>query len=137
LLAIREDLQSGVELARSMVEDPGPMSHVQPNNLPLAYSILAIAKLGSPEDISFLEKLFDNDNDIVPGNRREPFESQVRDVALASAIHLSGRNPREFGFDRLTADANYLFSYRTIGFATDAERTAAHEKWRKVSPSQN
>ncbi|UUO04427.1 hypothetical protein M4951_13595 [Blastopirellula sp. J2-11] len=134
LLSIREDLQAGVLLARSMVEDPGPSSQAVPNNLHLAYSILAIAKLGSTEDIPFLEQLFDNDNGIVPVNQREPFESQVRDVALAAAVHLSGRNPREFSFDRITADANYLYSYRTIGFATDVERSAAFEKWAKFSP---
>lgn len=135
LLAIREDLRAGVLLARSMVDDPGRTTQAIPNNLHLAYSILAIAKLGSTEDIPFLEKLFDNDNDIVPLNQREPFESQVRDIALAAAIHLSGRNPREFGFTRITADANYLFSYRTVGFANDAERSAAFEKWRKTSPA--
>ncbi|MCC9627053.1 hypothetical protein LOC68_01415 [Blastopirellula sp. JC732] len=136
LLAIREDLQAGVLLARAIVEDPSPSSiQAIQNNLHMAYSILAIAKLGSTEDIPFLEKLFENDSDIVPVNQREPFESQVRDIALAAAIHLSGRNPREFGFDRITADANYLFSYRTVGFASDVERSAAFEKWHKVSPA--
>lgn len=135
LLAIREDLRAGVLLARSMVEDPGRSSQAIPNNLHLAYSILAIAKLGSTEDIPFLEHLFDNDEDIVPLNQREPFESQVRDIALAAAIHLSGRNPREYGFERLAADPNYLYSYRTVGFANEAERAAAFEKWRKTSPT--
>ncbi|TWT34472.1 hypothetical protein [Blastopirellula retiformator] len=134
LLAIREDLRAGSLLARSMIEDPAPSTQSIPNNLHLAYSILAIAKLGTTDDIPFLEQLFEDDSDVVPVNQREPFESQVRDVALAAAIHLAGRSPREFGFDRINSDANYLYSYRTIGFASDVERSAAFDKWQKISP---
>jgi HEAT repeat protein len=97
-------------------------------------AMLAIGKLGSKEHIELLTPLLANDTSL--GNQfnrkvKKSFQPQVRDVALAVIIHLSGEKPQDYGFTAIQEDAVRLFRSNTMGFASDEQRQAAHKKWQQ------
>jgi hypothetical protein len=97
-------------------------------------AILAVGKLGSQEHIELLTPLLADDTAL--GNQfnrqvKKSFQPQVRDVALAVIIHLSGEKPQDYGFTAIQQDAVRLFRSNTMGFASDQQRQAAHKKWQQ------
>jgi hypothetical protein len=57
---------------------------------------------------------------------------EVRDVALGVAVHLTGQNPSDFGFERRPpTGAVPLSTHAYYAFATDEKREAAHQKWKE------
>ena len=61
---------------------------------------------------------------------------QLRDVALAMAIHLSGQKPQNFGYEFVREQPSGALSYHFYGFAADddtktanAKRAEARKKW--------
>jgi hypothetical protein len=104
--------------------------------------ILAFAALGSRSDISQLEKLLEDETPCStrsdPKNRKNVlYQSQVRDVALATIIHLSGQKPEDFGFVGLQRDSLTVFRTNTAGFSNDTQRKAALTKWNQFQASLN
>ncbi len=98
-------------------------------------AILAVGKLGSAAHIELLTPLL-SDAHLVgnpfanrPGEQRSG--PQVRDVALAVIIHLSGEHPQDYGFASIQPDPVRLFQIHTMGFASDQQRLAAHQKWQQ------
>lgn len=130
LFAIRENLKSGVSLAKSVVDAPFPDFFSSQNNVHLIYAVLGIAKLGSEKDIAYLESLLDDHQSVFSYVSNNSFETQVRDAALVGILHIKGKDPKKFGFTRLTVDPNYLYTYRTVGFASEIEREAAFDLWK-------
>ncbi|MFL5342268.1 MAG: HEAT repeat domain-containing protein [Gemmataceae bacterium] len=57
-------------------------------------------------------------------------QTQIRDVALAMVIHLSGQQPAEFGFETLKSNPSFINSYYYLGFASNSARDAALDKWK-------
>jgi len=98
------------------------------------YALLALAKANDRSDDALIRDRLQDDIvcDIlfVKGTKREV---RLRDVALAAVIHRAGKDPRDFGFDALSADPTYLFAPSTLGFPSAAARTAAFQKWREAS----
>lgn len=63
---------------------------------------------------------------------------QVRDVALALSVHLSGQELKDFGFDFVNgfSPAQVTTNYWGYGFTTDEKRTAAFKKWQQWEATQ-
>lgn len=57
--------------------------------------------------------------------------TQLRDVALAAMIRLSGQHAKEFGYFALKANPGWQDSYYYLGFQNDTERQAAQKKWQE------
>ncbi|MGY8769117.1 MAG: hypothetical protein ACKVH8_11925 [Pirellulales bacterium] len=131
LFAIRENLKSGISLAKSVIETPYPDYFSSQNNVYLIYAVLGIAKLGSEKDIAYLETLLEDKQSVFSYVSDNRFETQLRDVALVGILHIKGKDPKKFGFPRLTVHPDFLYSYRTVGFASDAERKEAFDLWAK------
>jgi len=100
--------------------------------------ILTIAQYGTAKDIALLQPLFEKDSlcmDIHQRVRKNGktitvvYPLQVRDIALATVIHLSDQDLQEFGFPRAKPNGPYPFGLRTIVFVSDKERQAAFKKW--------
>jgi len=64
-------------------------------------------------------------------------QPQVRDLALVTLIELSGQDPKQFGFERVTKGARNTLNPRLIGFRTNSQRAAAFEKWETWRKAQN
>jgi hypothetical protein len=96
----------------------------------LQYAIFAIARFGNRRHAALLESQFSNTARCA-GYRADDIEhvAQVRDLALAAAIHLSGEDPRQYGFSHLQTQSQTVFAPASLGFAGDSERSAAFPKW--------
>jgi hypothetical protein len=119
------DLDEAVDPALELIN-----SRVGSNQLQQA--LFTVAELGTAEQIPKLERLFDDESVLAELQRREQatFTSQIRDVALVAAIHLIGKNPRDFGFRELRPSKTSLYALNTAGFDSDESRAAAFRLWK-------
>ncbi|MEX2120320.1 MAG: hypothetical protein WD847_12055 [Pirellulales bacterium] len=131
MLALRYGLKDGIEPALDMVQAPGTPPQM------LQYAVLALGKLGSREHVADLEPLLQNET--VCANQEvddQEVQTQVRDVALAALVRLTGQQAREYGFLRAQDNAMILFNTPSFGFADPSQREAALKKWRDWSQAQ-
>lgn len=97
-----------------------------------AYPLIAAARLFRAEDVKDLEKLMD-DKTIVGRTsiNGEAHTAEMRDIALAIALQAAGREPADFGFDRLRNNPKGM-AVSCIGCAlSDKKRDEAFKKWRE------
>ncbi len=93
----------------------------------------AIGRFGEPQDKELLLNLFEDTTVVSQHSINNRIISvQLRDVALAACIKLSGEQPAKFGFD----DAHGGFLNAMIGFSDEEKRSAAFKKW-KMHAEQN
>ncbi len=100
-----------------------------------ARAIAIVARLGGTGEISSLRPLLENDSSVghFVGNRDQAqlLEVQLRDVALAASVYLSGQNLEDFGFVvDLHRKGNFL-SLSRAGFASQEERERSFQKWQQ------
>jgi len=93
-----------------------------------ASAICCVGTLGTKANVPALEPFLKEAAQLqaLGGNRGEV---RIQDVALANVIHLSGKNPKDYGFKMWNVQPNQLIQYPQLGFATDDERKAAFKKW--------
>jgi hypothetical protein len=131
LLAMRHDLgDAGVDIGRRLLEKKGVSTSAEP------YAILLIGKHGTKEEVSLLTPLLSNNRVIqrrLIGKTRTQFDIQVRDVALATIVHLTGQKHKDYGFDQIQPYPMTLFRLHTLGFSDNKQREAAVEKWKTWS----
>jgi hypothetical protein len=111
-----------------------------------AQALIGVGKLGTKDQIPLLESLLEDDTKIVNSRINNQISSvQIRDVALAMTLHLSGKDPREWGFEGIpkvvnpNPNSNPLFQYYSLGFIDDekdTKRTAALKKWKDASAKE-
>lgn len=105
----------------------------------LQYAILTIARFGDDQHLPLLESLFTND-DRCAGMRIDDVEhiAQVRDLALAAALHLAGEDLEQYGYKVVQSEAQTVFAPASLGFASEGDRAAAFARWagwRRSRPS--
>jgi hypothetical protein len=96
-------------------------------------ALLTLARVGSAQVVPRLSGLLEDETPV--GDRKlgnVTLHAQVRDVALAVVLRLSGAAPADFGFPYLQAvpGVKYPPSAACLGFATAAERQAAFKRWK-------
>jgi len=135
MMAMQYDLKEGLTPAKKILQGNNVHLHYR------QYAILAIAKLGSADEIPLLEKHLDDKTPcsthrVKKNNKTVLYQTQVRDVALAGLLHLSGEDPKKYGFDRLQKNTQMLFITSTLGFENDKHRNGAHERWKTFRDGQ-
>lgn len=128
MLAMRHDLKEGLGAARKVLDSPAMPQHYK------QFALLAVAKLGTEADLPQLEKFLDDTAicgamTVAKGNERVILQTQLRDVALAAVIHLSGQEVKPFGFPHVQSNTQMLFNVNTLGFEDDEQRAAARKNW--------
>jgi hypothetical protein len=116
------------DLARQLLADKNTSNSVLP------YAALALGKYGEKSDVDRLEPLLENKNVCHTwhnGRFPDTIKIQVRDVALAVLVELTGQNHKEYGFDLLQRNSSTLFQIYTCGFVKNDDREKAVIKWRK------
>jgi hypothetical protein len=73
----------------------------------------------------------------LPQQAADPNQSQVRDVALAVLIHLSGQELKDYGLDHIQPNSKMLFQPGTITFTDPSARTEALKKWDRWAASND
>ncbi|MEQ9411509.1 MAG: hypothetical protein RIK87_27590 [Fuerstiella sp.] len=143
---------AGSYILRGRIDVIAPLrfarEHRLPEGLTLARSVLQsalrggngwrammlIKEQGTIKDVSVLEAIFDNRDDVFGRRNAQPTRKQYTvcngDLALAVAIWLRGEDPRDFGFP-LVEDraAPFRFAEDTTGFASEEDRQAARERY--------
>ena len=142
LLAMKYRLPVGREIALRALERPT-------YNQSTAHSLLCLGAFQQADTLPVIEQVIINDaatrpiwppfgksvEEVSPGRDiKSTYSAQVRDVALAVAIHLRGRRPQEFGIKVTTSPSN-LFTFDSMGFNNDTDRNAAISKYRAAYPS--
>lgn len=113
-------LPEGLTLARSVLRN----ALRGDNGL---YAMMVILELGEDSDIPLIESLFDNRNSLF---RSQGYEVHNGDLALAVAIMLRGKDPRDYGFPEIDdRSVPFRFSMGTSGFHSEAARKAARDRY--------
>ena len=129
-IALRYSLPEGLIPAEQILAENTAAPYIR------QYAILTVGRFkdhGSRERLELLlsdESICYTQTD--PKTKKVAFQSQIRDVALATLLHLYGRNPADFGFERVRRSANMVFQPNTLGFVSEAKRTKAFEAFHEL-----
>jgi len=131
-LADKFDLDEGLEIAAQIIEQrlPGPQ---------LQEAVLYLAKAGNAAHLHTIERLINDKTELQMRRMSQgsqpvtTFTSRIQDVALAALLHLTGQNPRDYGFTGLRENPQYLYQPGTIGFEGESQRRAAIDRWKRWS----
>jgi hypothetical protein len=104
--------------------------HNHPNTR--QYAILITGRFGGNEQLPMIEKLLQDKTSCGTFQANNPprqVELQIRDVALAVAVHLTGQNLGEYGYVNAQTNPTTLFQVATLVFNDPARRDEALKKW--------
>jgi hypothetical protein len=128
-MALKYDLNElGLQQATKLLEGGTTSSSS------LRYAMIAVGRFGGEEHVRLLTPLLENktvcnrwSNSAI--KKEGTINTQVRDVALVVLLHLSGKDPKQYGFKLLQENPETLYHSYSCGFVDDEEREAAHAKW--------
>ena len=129
----QHSLSECLPLALGMLEPKPEYLTVPPQQQMLA--ILAVGKFGSEENIGALEPLLENATECLPrqqinGPGGDMAAVQIRDVALAALLRLTGQEPVAYGFLHARPHPQMLFDVTSLYLESDDRRRDALEQWR-------
>lgn len=102
-----------------------------------AQAMTCVGKMGDKDHVPAFEALFDDKTQVtVIQWNNVNITTQMNDIALAMAVHLSGQKHKEYGFDALQTQPEMLWAYHYLGFSTEEKRTAAFKKYQDWSAAQ-
>jgi hypothetical protein len=137
-------LQQGLQVAvDARMKEAAPLivQQIKKKGVPAyfkAQTTLLLGRVGGKEHLADVEPLLD-DKTMIGNVRFNNFSAKIemRDVALAVCVKLSGQKLADFGFNTQNMNEEiFTGSYIYCGFATDAKRDAAHKKYKdaKAAP---
>jgi hypothetical protein len=132
MLALRYDVKEGLVPAERALRQAESQIN-QPSNAHLRqYGILTVARFGGPENLSILEPLLEDKTNYGGQIRinNVNYRTQIRDIALAALVKLSGQDLADYGFARVQMHPQYVFNASTLAFADDEKRDEAIQRWR-------
>ena len=95
-----------------------------PHRYRLMFAIFVTARFGTREHLDLLEPLLQDAS-------RTPYgKVEIRDLALAALLHLSGQNLVEFGFLRHRPNPTFVFEPNRLLFESPEARAKAIQRWR-------
>ncbi|MBI1901175.1 MAG: PQQ-binding-like beta-propeller repeat protein, partial [Planctomycetia bacterium] len=101
------------------------------------YGLLALAKYGGREHVGWLLTALDDKAlcsqrvRAANGQQQQVFRGEVRDFALLALVRITGQRPADYGLGGVLDNPYSVYNTTSVGFASDEERTAALEKWKK------
>ena len=125
--SLKYGLKQGLTPARTVLRDRLGAPHDR------QYSILTLAKLGQKSDSALIDSMLD-DSGVVASHHRinnVRITTQVRDIALASLIQLSGASFADYGMPAVGEHPTRMLNHSTVGFATEEARVKAIAKWKQ------
>jgi hypothetical protein len=129
-IAMQYNLKEGLELGLRLIREKDWANGM---------AIVAIGKLGTKDHLKVLEPLLANNTVIMNVNfNNKPGTTEVRDVALAMMVHLTGQSIKDYGYEFFRGNTNeqVFFAPVYLAFAEQAKRDAALKKfqdWTKAN----
>jgi hypothetical protein len=130
-MAMTLELKEAVGVALKAVESKTIRGHS------LAQALVTIGKLGDKGQLKVLEGAL-NDRSLI-GNFNSGHvrgTTEVRDVALAMMVHVTGQSHADYGFAFVRGRNNMKFSPYWLGFTTAEQRQKALGKWQTYAAAQ-
>lgn len=125
-VAVQHQVHECASAILKIVADRGTLGSVR------GTALSGFARIATKEDLPALAPLLEDEVQIAATTvNGERGTVQMRDVALAAAIHLTGQNPLDFGFERRPPANISTVSYSYYAFTSDEKRAAAHAKWKE------
>ena len=114
---------------------PLVLKHIKDKNAQVytrAQTALLLAKIGTKESIKEIEPILEDKTLIGNFNiNNTQGKVEMRDVALAICVKLSGQKMSEYDFDVMKGNDEVLYmSYIYCAFSSEAKREAAHKKYK-------
>jgi hypothetical protein len=123
---------------------PAAIAHCEPEYLnvsPLlrASAALAVGRFGTKENTATLEPLLQDESTfpVASGPQGITINMRISDVALATMIHLSGQDPKDYGFTRVRINQQTVFDPASLGLDNNDQRAAAIAKFRAWQAARN
>jgi len=130
-LANNLNLKEGLDLAVRVVRDR------RVKGVGLATAFTTIGKLGGRDQVALLEPFLEDKTVLGPfALNRMRGTTEVRDVALAMLVHLTGQSHKDYGYAFVESNAGFEFYAQFLGFGTDQQRERALRKWKDWSAAQ-
>src|SRR4029077_4447511 len=112
---------------------PVAIAHCEPEYLTVspilrASAALIVCRCGTKTDAAKLELLLEDESTFaVPPNGPQGVgvNVHVSDVALAAMIHLTGQEPKDYGFNRVRMNPQTVFDPTSLALDNIEQRTAA------------
>ena len=112
-------------LMQTKVSDVPRQAGVEgPHRYRLMFAIFVAARFGDRNHLDLLEPLLDNASGTPYG------KVEIRDLALAALLHLSGQDLVQFGFLRHRPNPVFVFEPNRLLFESPAARDKAIQRWR-------
>lgn len=125
MLAMQYDIKDGLVPAERLLKSANMQAQMK------QYAVVAFAKMGDQTHLPLLETLLTDDKSCGTWQvNNVNITTQLRDVALASLVHMTRQEHKAYGFERLQLTQPYVFNPITAGFETAEKRNQALEKWR-------
>ena len=132
-LAMQYNIRQCLPRALEIVHNNGAPCHVA------QIALVAVVRFGEKEHILDLESRIEDKSFCGVAQRvgNKLHQTQLRDIALAGVFLLAGKNPRSYGFDRISYTSSKQLNYSTVGFADEETRAVARKQWNELRPTLN
>ena len=130
-MVIQYNIKEAMPAIRRSVTIAGTPIHLR------AQAIGALAKLGGKDELPTLRKLVSDETTIQPNRFPNQMGLQVRDVALAMCVIVSGQDVKTYGYEiQQPLNDNNRYHYWTFAFRTPEKRAEALKKWEDWEKAQ-
>lgn len=129
-MALQYNLKEGLDLALRLIKQ---------KDFAGGQAIVAVGRLGTREHLPLLEPMLADTTVLLNVNfNNRPGTTEVRDVALAMMVHLTGQSIRDYGYEFFRGTSNEVVYFAPVyfAFADAAQRDAALKKWRDWKAAQ-
>ncbi len=98
------------------------------------HGVLMVGMVGDRTHLQVLESQLTDETvctrqSVTIDKKRIIVTTELRDVVLAVLIHLTGQDHKQYGFSRISKNAQTLFTTNTLGFDDAEQRKKALERW--------
>lgn len=125
------DMKEGVDLAVKFIRDK------KAQGFALAGALVVVGKLGGKDHMDVLKGFLEDQAQV--GNfalNQARGTTQVRDVALAMLVHVTGQSHQDYGFVFSHSQPALKFHANFLGFENDEQRGKALARWKEWSARQ-
>ena len=120
--------QEGLSLAGRLLASDGTTVQIR------QFALLTLGRFGGKDHMPTVEKfLTDTTNCGAYGAARpqRQLDVQIRDVALAVLLHITGQSARDYGAVAVQPSPQSYFQVPTLAFANGEARDAALKRWQE------
>lgn len=125
MLGLLYDLDATLAPAARLLKDANV------NGQQRGYALLVLGKFGDRDGLEQIEPLLKDQQICLRAQvNNQQIEIQIRDVALAMLVHLTGQDLKEYGYQRAAKHPKFAYHLNSLNFPDDAARQKALAKWK-------